>query len=130
DLVVADYRLPNGLTGLQVIAGAREAVSREIPAVILTGDVSTDAMREIARQGCVQRSKPVRAVELTHLVQFLLTQSRQPTVQARSQAELKTDMPQRTVFVVDDEGAVREAMRGLLQEEGWAVEVYSSGEAF
>jgi two-component system, chemotaxis family, CheB/CheR fusion protein len=130
DLVVADYRLPNGLTGLQVIAGVREAVSREIPAVILTGDVSTDTMREIARRGCAQRNKPVRAEELTHLVRFLLTQSLQPPVQARSQAELKTDMPQRTVFVVDDEGAVREAMRGLLQEEGWTVEVYSSGEAF
>ena len=35
-----------------------------------------------------------------------------------------------TIFVVDDEGPVREAMRELLQEEGWAVEVYSSGEAF
>ena len=32
--------------------------------------------------------------------------------------------------MVDDESSVREAMRGLLQEEGWAVEVYSSGEAF
>jgi two-component system, chemotaxis family, CheB/CheR fusion protein len=130
DLVVADCRLPNGLTGLQVITGVREAVSREIPAVILTGDVSTDTMREIARRGCVQRNKPVRAEELTHLIQSLLTQSRQPTVQARPQAESKTDMPQRTIFVVDDEVAVREAMRGLLQEEGWAVEVYSSGEAF
>lgn len=35
-----------------------------------------------------------------------------------------------TIFVVDDEGALREAMRELLQEEGWTVEAYSSGEAF
>jgi two-component system CheB/CheR fusion protein len=35
-----------------------------------------------------------------------------------------------TIFVVDDEGALREAMRELLREEGWAVEAYSSGEAF
>ena len=130
DLVVADYHLPNGLTGLQVVARVREAVSREIPAVILTGDLSIDTMRVIARRGCVQRNMPVRAEELTHLIQSLLTQSRQPSAQARSQAQSKTDMPQRTIFVVDDEGAVREAMRGLLQEEGWAVEVYLSGEAF
>src|SRR6185437_1725822 len=104
----------------------------EIPAVILTGDVSTDTMREIARRGCVQRNKLVKAEELTHLIQFLLTQSRHPKVQARSppQAESKRELPQGTIFVIDDEGAVREAMRGLLQEEGWAVEVYSSGEAF
>lgn len=35
-----------------------------------------------------------------------------------------------TIFVVDDEGALREAMRELLQSEGWAVEAYPSGEAF
>ena len=132
DLVVADFGLPSGLTGPQVIAGVREAVGREIPAVILTGDISTDTMREIARRGCVQRNKPVKAEELTHLIRSLLTEPWQPTVQARSppEADTKRDMLQRTIFVVDDEGSVREAMRGLLQEEGWLVEVYSSGEAF
>jgi len=35
-----------------------------------------------------------------------------------------------TIFVVDDEASVREAMRELLQEEGWPVETYSSGEEF
>ena len=61
DIVVADYSLPNGMTGLQVIARVREALGRELPAVILTGDISTDTMREITRRGCVQRYKPVRA---------------------------------------------------------------------
>ncbi|MGC2411115.1 MAG: response regulator, partial [Stellaceae bacterium] len=132
DLVVADYSLPNGLTGLQVIAGVREALGREIPAVILTGDISTDTMREITRQGCVQRNKPVRAEELTHLIQSLLAEPRQPTVRAGSppQAESKGDMLRPTIFVVDDEGSVRGAMRELLEEEGWSVEVYSSGDGF
>lgn len=35
-----------------------------------------------------------------------------------------------TIFIVDDEGALRDTMRELLQEEDWAVEAYSSGEAF
>jgi two-component system CheB/CheR fusion protein len=54
------------------------------------------------------------------------------TVRAGSppQAQSTGDRPQPTIFVVDDEGAVREALRELLQEEGWAVEVYASGEAF
>jgi FixJ family two-component response regulator/signal transduction histidine kinase len=47
-----------------------------------------------------------------------------------SPGELEGSAPRRTIFVVDDEGALREAMRELLQEEGWAVEAYSSGEAF
>ncbi|MGH6681196.1 MAG: response regulator [Bradyrhizobium sp.] len=45
-------------------------------------------------------------------------------------AEAKGQTPQPTVSVVDDEASVREAMGGLLQEEGWPVELYSSGEAF
>jgi len=39
-------------------------------------------------------------------------------------------MLQPTIFVVDDEWAVREAVRGFLQKEGYSVEVFSSGEAF
>jgi two-component system, chemotaxis family, CheB/CheR fusion protein len=131
DLVVADHSLPNGLTGLQVIAGVREALGREIPAVILTGDISTHTKREITRQGCVQRNKPVRAEELTHLILSLLTEPRQPTVRAGSpRPGSKGDMLQPTIFVVDDEWSVREAMHELLQEEGWSVDVYSNCEAF
>ena len=128
DIVVADYSLPNGMTGLQVIASVREALGSELPAVILTGDISTDTMREITQRGCVQRYKPVRAEELTHLIQSLLAESRQPTM--RADPSPQADMLRPTIFVVDDESPVREAMRELLQEEGWAVEVYSSGEAF
>ena len=131
DLVVADYSLPNGMTGLQVIVGVREALGRKIPAVILTGDISTGTMREITRRGCVQRNKPVRAEELTHLIQSLLTEPRQPMrAGSRPQTESKGDMLQPTIFIIDDEGSVREAIRELLEEEGWSVEVYSSGGAF
>lgn len=42
----------------------------------------------------------------------------------------KGDMLRPTIFVVDDEAAVREAVRGFLQDEGWWVEAYSSSEAF
>ena len=128
DIVVADYSLPNGMTGLQVIARVRKTLGSELPAVILTDDISTDIMREITQRGCVQRYKPIRAEELTHLIQSLLVESRQPTM--RADPSPQADMLRPTIFVVDDESPVREAMRELLQGEGWAVEVYSSGEAF
>ena len=131
DLVVADYRLPNGLNGLEVVAGVREALGHDIPAVILTGDISTDTMREITRRGCVQRNKPIRAEELTYLIRSLLTEAHRLKVRASPpQTESKGAKLRPTIFVVDDEGPVREAMRGMLQEEGWSVEVYSSGDAF
>ena len=71
DLVVADYNLPKGLNGLQVVAGLRETLGHEIPAIILTGDISTDTLREIARGGHLHLNKPVKAKELTDLIRAL-----------------------------------------------------------
>jgi two-component system CheB/CheR fusion protein len=73
DAVIADYDLPKGLTGLQVVARLREMLGPDLPALILTGDISAETLNEIARQGYVQRSKPVTAGELTRLVQSLLS---------------------------------------------------------
>jgi two-component system CheB/CheR fusion protein len=131
DIVVAGYTLPGGMTGLQAVADVCEALGHQLPAVILTGDISADTMREINRSGYVQRNKPVRSEELTHLIQSLLAEPRQvPLPLSPPQAETKGDTSLPTIFVVDDDEFVREAMRGFLQEEGWLVEAYSSGEAF
>ena len=78
DLVLADYNLPNGLNGLQVVAGLREALGREVPAVILTGDISTDTLREIAHGGHLHLNKPVSARELIALIQRCLADLRPP----------------------------------------------------
>ena len=44
DLILADYNLPNGMDGLQVAAKLRDALHREVPVIILTGDISTDTL--------------------------------------------------------------------------------------
>jgi two-component system CheB/CheR fusion protein len=132
DLVVADYNLPKGLNGLQVVAGLREMLGHEIPAVILTGDISTDTLREIAQGGHLHLNKPVKAKELIDLIGHCLAEKR-PTAQlsSRPPTEAAGDGPrQPTMFVVDDDSAVREAMRDLLQEDGRTVEIYASSEAF
>ena len=43
DLIIADYNLPKGLNGLQTIARLQELTRHAIPAVILTGDISTES---------------------------------------------------------------------------------------
>ncbi len=73
DVVIVDYDLPGGLTGLQVMARLREMLGQDLPALVLTGDISTETLSEIARQGYVQRSKPVKPEELTRLIGSLLT---------------------------------------------------------
>jgi two-component system, chemotaxis family, CheB/CheR fusion protein len=131
DLIVADYNLPKGLNGLQVVAGLRETLGHKVPAVILTGDISTDALREIAQGGHLHLNKPVKAKELIGLIQRCLAE-RVPQVQASTQrpAEAAREQRQPTIFVVDDDGTVREAMRDLLEEDGRTVETYASSEAF
>ena len=105
DLVVADYNLPKGLNGLQVVAGLRETLGHEIPAVILTGDISTSALREIAQGGHLHLNKPVKAKELISLIQRCLAEPRRPA-SIRQPAEVPGNGPQaETMFVVDDDSA-------------------------
>jgi two-component system, chemotaxis family, CheB/CheR fusion protein len=131
DLIVADYNLPKGLNGLQVVAGLRETLGHKVPAVILTGDISTDTLREIAHGGHLHLNKPVKAKELIGLIQRCLAEAL-PRVQASTQrpAEAAREQRQPTIFVVDDDSTVREAMRDLLEEDGRTVETYASSEAF
>jgi two-component system CheB/CheR fusion protein len=131
DLVVADYNLPNGPNGLQVCAKLREVLHQEIPVIILTGDISTDTLREIARHGCPQLNKPVKVQELTNLIRHLLLAPR-PAVapQAKPAVAAGNGRQGPVIFVVDDDGALRESMRDLLREDGRTAEVYASGETF
>jgi two-component system, chemotaxis family, CheB/CheR fusion protein len=132
DLVVADYNLPKGLNGLQVIAGLRATLGIKIPALILTGDISTDTLREIVQEDHQHLNKPVKAKELMGLIRRRLAENR-ATAQAstRQVAEATGDgVRAPTIFVVDDDSAVREALHDLLQQDGRAVEIYASSEAF
>lgn len=75
DIILSDYNLPNGMDGLQVTAKLREKLQREIPVIILTGDISTCTLREIALQNCVELYKPVKLKQLTEVIQRLLPKS-------------------------------------------------------
>jgi two-component system, chemotaxis family, CheB/CheR fusion protein len=75
DIVIADYNLPRGLTGIQVLTLLRDLLGREIPALILTGDISASTLGEIAGLGYVHRSKPIKADDLKRIVQGLLAEA-------------------------------------------------------
>ncbi len=131
DLILADYNLPNGLNGLQLIAQLREKFRRPIPAIILTGDISTGTLRDIALQDCVQLNKPVKLHELTQAIRRLL-----PNPQSAAQVgppyhvEASGDRGLPTIFVVDDDSHIREGIRSVLEEDGRVVEDYAACEEF
>ncbi len=138
-LIVADYSLPGEMTGTQLISRVREATGHGIPAIILSGVVSSEKLREI--DGCDARhfQKPVKADAFVALVHDLLDGGGVQKLGARALArslshpsKSKPDLAAsgRTVFVVDDDDAARSAMRLLFEGAGLTVESYPTGEAF
>ena len=131
DLILADYNLPNGMDGLQVTDKLREKLGGAVPAVILTGDISTGTLRAIALHDCVRLNKPVKFEELTETIQRLLPPSR-PAVHPplAPNAPDASDEGAPVIFVVDDDSHVREGIRSVLEEDGRNVADYASCEAF
>lgn len=72
DLLLSDYHLSEGETGLQIIARLRERLGVSLKAVLITGDTSS-AIRDRPLDPCLRiTSKPVRAEELLTLLRALL----------------------------------------------------------
>ena len=123
DLVLTDYNLPGGANGLDLAARIRAAGLAATPVVVLTGDISDATVRDIARAGCAQLSKPVKTAEILATIAVLLLE--RPGLQATPGGASAG-----TVFVVDDDKAVRDTIRELLEHGGRTVETFASGEGF
>ncbi len=131
DLILTDYNLPRELTGLQLVAALRDQVGRAIPAIIVTGDISTQTLRTVSRQDCVALNKPVKPGVLLQVVQRLLARPEaMSNTQGARLAEISLPSAKSIVYVVDDDGSVRQAVRALLEAGGHTVETYPTCEAF
>ncbi|MCK6369841.1 MAG: response regulator, partial [Gammaproteobacteria bacterium] len=72
DLLVTDYHLGSGDTGLDVITTLRRLAGQELPAILISGDTSSSA-RDIARDSRLRLlSKPVDVDQLLAAMQELL----------------------------------------------------------
>jgi two-component system CheB/CheR fusion protein len=130
DLIIADYNLPGGVNGAQLTARIREKLNRQIPVIILSGDISTGAVREIAFQNCVQLTKPVNLIELTREVQRLLPRLPAPSWAEGDTGESANDGEAPIIFLVDDDSNVRSGLRRVLEADGRIVEDYATCESF
>jgi len=71
DVVITDYHLGQGQTGMQVIDGLRTRLGNRLKAVLVTGDTSS-AMRELPRHPLMRvASKPMQADALLELLREL-----------------------------------------------------------
>lgn len=131
DLVVADYNLPRGMSGLQLIERLQAGKSNPPRAIVLTGDISTASLLEIARHDCLHVNKPVTATDLLRLSRGLLEQAaRTRSASPASPEPTPASCERQTIYVVDDDAGLRETIREVLQEAGHDVSIFASGEAF
>jgi len=131
ELVLADYNLPGGIDGLEVVTRLREVVRHAVPAIILTGDISPDTLREITDRGCLHIDKPVTTAALLAVVDRLLSRPARAAGRSPKAADpAPPSAPTVRVWLVDDDAGVRETMGATLTSEGLSVETFESGEAF
>lgn len=73
DLVIADYHLQKGETGIQVIAAARHAAGERLGAILVSGDTSS-TLRDVKSTDRLRiASKPIQADQLLSIVTELLS---------------------------------------------------------
>lgn len=118
DIVLTDYNLPHLLNGRETGDKLRAMFGSALPVVILTGDISTETLADVAAAGYLQLNKPVQLAELAAMIQRFL-----PDTPAPGRVD-------GTVFIVDDDASVRDAIAAVLDQDGRHSESFDSCEAF
>ena len=72
DLVIADYRLEQGQTGVDAIATLRERFGAKLPAIVVTGSTMTGHDREAQDKDFHLLIKPVVPNKLRAMIAFKL----------------------------------------------------------
>jgi two-component system CheB/CheR fusion protein len=144
DLILADYNLPGGMHGLRLAAKLRQTRTGATPAIVLTGDISTETLRSIAAADCVSLYKPVKLAALMAVVDEALATAPLPgssqatATKSRSLDRAAGPAPETSaaggdsalIYLVDDDELVRDLTGSFLRQDGFEVETYPDGESF
>jgi len=122
-LILADYNLPNGMDGLQATEKVRAIVGHRIPAIVLSGDISTDALGGPEGRDFVRLNKPIKLPLLAGEIRRLLP----PAPEAAADAVADGDG---VVYVIDDDAELCAALGETLAHAGLRCETYGSCELF
>ncbi|MDQ2955134.1 MAG: ATP-binding protein, partial [Pseudomonadota bacterium] len=73
DLIVSDYRLADGKTGIGAIERMRGALGVPVPAFLISGDTAPERLRDASASGYHLLHKPVPPMKLRAMLNRLLT---------------------------------------------------------
>jgi signal transduction histidine kinase/CheY-like chemotaxis protein len=68
-LIISDYRLAHGATGLEAIRMLSAYLGRAVPSIIITGDTSPSRLKEVSAGGSRILHKPISEAELSQAIQ-------------------------------------------------------------
>ena len=134
DMLVCDYNLPGAMNGLEIVQRVRTELRSNVPALIATADMSRPTRLALEASGLVSLTKPVKTADLMAAVETLVRLSVPGWAgKKRSSKPLlvfTSPVNDPTVGVIDDEPAVCEAFRLILEAAGHRVATYASSESF
>jgi signal transduction histidine kinase len=73
DIILADYHLDFGESGLRAVTRLRDAWASPIPAIVITADHASDVADKVQAAGCEILLKPAKPAELRALIVNLLS---------------------------------------------------------
>jgi two-component system CheB/CheR fusion protein len=121
DLIITDYNLPHQMNGVALAGALRAQLKRDVPVIIITGDISSATLSNIAAHHCLQLNKPMKLAELNSVIQRLL---------GAAPLRVVPHPPASTVFIVDDDAAVRALLGAIFEADGYRVRSFVSAESF
>lgn len=68
DLIIADYRLGQGTTGIDAIRALHTYIGRAVPTIIITGDTSPSRLKEVSASGSHILHKPIAGEDLREAI--------------------------------------------------------------
>jgi len=74
ELIVADFSLRDGESGIDVVAELREKLGRSVPSILITGDTSAERLREADQAGLPILHKPARPGKLRALASWAISE--------------------------------------------------------
>jgi CheY-like chemotaxis protein len=72
NLIISDYRLRNGRTGIDAIAHLRRAFDADIPAFLISGDILPERLQDAQKSGYQLLHKPLAPMSLRAIMSKFL----------------------------------------------------------
>jgi two-component system, sensor histidine kinase len=75
DLIISDYQLREGRTGIEALDKLRDVLGEQTPAIIITGDIAAGDIQQVSQLGLPLVHKPVSPEHLRRLIIRTLPQT-------------------------------------------------------